>query len=128
MIAHAMFALLLVTVLADDDASECTGVRMQPTADYSYDMRSPHGPGHWGSKCEGTRQSPVDVVPHFDGSTPSNLTSPRIAPRLSVLRWKPAPNNFMFECASEFGKCGTMEMGSTPYELAQLHLHAPAEH
>lgn len=129
MFSHVMFTLLFAVVLADDDeARECTGLRVEPETDFSYDTRSPHGPGRWGTHCEGTRQSPVDVVPHFDGRTTANLTSPAIVPRLSVLRWKPVPTNFMFECESNFGTCGTMNMGGTAFELAQLHFHAPAEH
>lgn len=125
--SFVLAALLLTVVRCDDDDDHyCSDVRTKHHASFSYDMRSPDGPVHWGSRCEGKRQSPVNVVPNFGKGVPNR--APEIESGLAVIRWKPAPNNFDFQCADKFGSCGAMRIGVDWFRLAQLHLHAPAEH
>nr|XP_043610854.1 alpha carbonic anhydrase 7-like [Erigeron canadensis] len=99
--------------------------------EFSYDIRSPIGPHHWGeihpewSTCnQGDMQSPIDLL-HKRVQTTSKLG------RLDR-DYKPAnatlKNRGHDMMLSWIGGAGHIHINGTEYQLNQLHWHTPTEH
>ncbi|KAL8262997.1 hypothetical protein R6Q59_024346 [Mikania micrantha] len=108
-----------------------TSQEVDDEREFSYDLNSPNGPGHWGEihpewiMCnQGDLQSPIDLT-HKRVQTTSNLGR--------IDRDYKSANATLINRGHDMmlrwtGEAGHIHLNGTEYQLNQLHWHTPAEH
>lgn len=114
-----------------ESEAECSALRTTSKSSYSYSNDASNGPRAWGSLDEsysacskGKKQSPINLVTNYNRSG----FEPRFMQKRSVMKFEAVKNNFEFQCDHDFGKCASMQVRNTSFDLVQLHMHSPSEH
>lgn len=124
----AYFAAVQAENSHEDEPAFCAPTRISSIPKFTYDNGAPR---KWGTLSEeyekcgtGQVQSPINVLVNYTNSIEN---PPKIKGTKSVFKFHAGSNNFHLECATEFGSCGSISVGSNTFSLLQMHAHSPSE-
>ncbi|DBA01123.1 TPA: hypothetical protein N0F65_001751 [Lagenidium giganteum] len=120
--AFASLALFAVAVVGD--APVAPGSKEWGYREHDANM---YGPSQWGiafPKCNGSRQSPIDITTGTCGEY-SNGQSLQFDGECTAFKMKQTSDSYKGEVQS--GTC-TVAANSAKYSMLQFHIHSPSEH